>query len=97
MTDKNGVNRSSGSCLLFTGVGDFPDSSLSLALASVYFTILGSYSKESLLMTQKANWPTDLLYFFLTVKTLLTDNYGPNDTDSTPTGCLEVILVAWKE
>ena len=48
-----------------TGVGDFPDSSLPLALAFV-LTILGSYSKESLLMTQKANWPTDLtLLFFL--------------------------------
>ena len=35
----------------FTGVGDFPDSSLSLALVSV-LTILGFKCKETLLMTQ---------------------------------------------
>ena len=35
----------------FTGVGDIPDSALSLALVSV-LTILGFKCKETLLMTQ---------------------------------------------
>ena len=65
----------------FTGVGDIPDSALSLALVSV-LTILGFKCKETLLMTQTV-WLFQLTQVFCKI----------NDTESTPTGYPEVILV----
>ena len=66
----------------FTGVGDIPDSALSLALVSVSTIFCSNFSKETLLMTQTV-WQFQLTQIFCKI----------NDTDSTPTGYPEVILV----